>query len=180
MFLSSMNIVREKEIGTIEQLNVTPIKKYEFIIGKLLPFWIIALFDLAFGLTFAKIVFEIPILGNLLLIFGLASLYLLVVLSFGLMVSTIADTQQQAMFFAWFFMVIFILMSGLFTPIDSMPDWAQTVTLFNPVAQFVEIMRRVFLKGAGFFEIQKQFWILIVYAGVMIFVSVWRYRKVSG
>ena len=110
LFLSSMNVVREKEIGTIEQINVTPIRKVHFLTGKLLPFWIIALFELAFGLTIGYLVFHIPINGSLILLFSYASIYLLVVLGMGLWISTITETQQQAMFVAWFIMVIFILM----------------------------------------------------------------------
>jgi len=180
MFLSGMNVVKEKEIGTIEQLNVTPIRKYEFIIGKLLPFWFIALILLAFGLLISKLALGIVIRGNIFLIFGLASLYLLVVLGYGLFISTITETMQQAMFIAWFFGVVFILMSGLFTPIDSMPQWAQYITWINPVSHFIEIMRRVILKGSGFWEVQKQVLILSVYALIMIVLSVWRYRKTSG
>jgi len=180
MFLSSMNIVREKEIGTIEQLNVTPIKKRHFIIGKLLPFWFLANFELALGLVIAKLIFDVPILGNIFLIFFLASTYLLVIQAIGLFISTIAETQQQALFLSWFFMVLFMLMSGLFTPIDSMPGWAQIITLFNPVAHFIEIMRRVLLKGSGFFEVQKQFWMLFGLALLMISLSTWRYRKTTG
>jgi ABC-2 type transport system permease protein len=177
-FLSSMNVVREKEIGTIEQLNVTPIRKREFIIGKLVPFWIIAMFELAFGLTLARIVFNIPIVGDLWLVFALAAVYMLVMLGIGLWISTITETQQQAMFVAWFIVVIFILMSGLFTPIESMPKWAQMITEFNPIAHFIEIMRRVLLKGAGFEAVQKQFWILAGYAVAMLSLAVTQYRKV--
>ncbi len=180
MFLSAMNVVREKEIGTIEQLNVTPIKKYQFIIGKLLPFWIISIIILAFGLTLAVLIFGIVIRGNILLIFSLSSLYLVVVLGYGLFISTITDTMQQALFIAWFFGVVFILMGGLFTPIDSMPHWAQIITLFNPVSHFIEIMRRVILKGSGFWEVQRQVLVLSVYAVLMVVLSVWRYKKVSG
>jgi ABC-2 type transport system permease protein len=180
MFLSSMNIVREREIGTIEQLNVTPIRKRHFIIGKLLPFWFIANFELAFGLLLGKLIFNVPIEGNLFLIFFLASIYLLVVQSVGLLISTVTETQQQAMFLSWFFMVLFILMSGLFTPIDSMPRWAQIVAMFDPIAHFIEIMRRVLLKGSGFTEVLKQFWILLGFALALILLSTWRYRKTSG
>lgn len=178
-FLSAMNVVREKEIGTIEQLNVTPIRKYQFVIGKLLPFLLIALFELAFGLVIARIVFDIPLLGNLALVFGLAFVYLLAMLGFGLWISTVTDTQQQAMFIAWFVMVVFILMSGLFTPIESMPAWAQKLTLVNPVAYFITIMRRVLLKGADFWAVQFEFWALTAYAVVMLTLAVGRYRKVS-
>ncbi len=179
VFLSGMNIVREKEIGTIEQLNVTPIRKYQFIIGKLLPFWIIGLFELAFGLLIAKLVFDIPIAGSLALIFGMATIFLLAVLGIGLFISTIAETQQQAMFIAWFFMVIFILMGGLFTPVESMPSWAQKITLFNPVAHFMKILRAVLIKGSGFCDILPQAGSLFAFAVVSLSLAVLRYRKVS-
>ena len=179
LFLSSMNIVKEKEVGTIEQLNVTPIKKYQFIIGKLVPFWMIAMFELAFGLTLGKLIFNTPIVGNVGIIFLSATVYMIVVLGLGLFVSTVTETQQQAMFIAWFIMIIFVLMSGLFTPIESMPPWAQVVTLFNPVAYFIEIMRRVLLKGATFGDIERQWWSLVAYAVVIIMIAVRRYRKVS-
>jgi ABC-2 type transport system permease protein len=178
-FLAAMNIVREKEIGTIDQLNVSPIRRSHFILGKLLPFWLIALVELAFGLLVAWIVFRIPIAGSLPLVFGVASIYLLVVLGIGLWISTVAETQQQAMFVAWFVMVIFILMSGLFTPVSSMPDWAQTLTFFNPVAHFIEIMRRVLIKGAGFADIKMQVWTLSAFAVVVLTTAVARYRKTA-
>jgi len=179
-FLSAMNIVREKEIGTIEQLNVTPLRKHHFIIGKLVPFWILALVELGFGLIVARVVFAIPMLGSLALVFVLAGVYLLVMLGFGLWISTMTETQQQAMFMAWFFMVVFILMSGLFTPIESMPPWAQQLTRLNPIAYFIEIMRRVLLKGAGFGDVQALFWSLVAYAAVMLTLAVRQYRKVSA
>lgn len=179
-FLSGMNIVREKELGTIEQLNVTPIHKYQFIVGKLLPFWVIALLELAFGLSLGKVLFHIPMLGSVPLIFGVAGIYLIAILGFGLLISTLTDTQQQAMFISWFFMVVFILMSGLFTPIESMPAWAQTLTLFNPIAYFISIMRQVLLKGAGFSDILRPFWSLCLYALVMISLAVFRYRKATA
>ena len=178
-FLSAMNIVREKEIGTIEQLNVTPIRKYQFITGKLLPFWLISLFELAFGLLIAKLIFHIPMLGSLPLIFAVAGVYMLVMLGLGLWISTFTDTQQQAMFIAWFFMVVFILMGGLFTAIESMPMWAQQLTLLNPIAYFIEVVRNVLLKGAGFRAIQTQFWTLVVFAVVMLSLAVRQYRKVT-
>jgi ABC-2 type transport system permease protein len=179
-FLSAMNVVREKEIGTIEQLNVTPIRKGELIAGKLIPFWIIALFELAFGLAVAWLVFRIPMQGSLLLIFGLASVYLLAMLGLGLWISTVTETQQQAMFIAWFVLVVCILMSGLFTPIESMPGWAQWLTELNPVAHFIEIMRRVLLKGAGFQAVAGQAAALVAFAALMLILSVKQYRKVTG
>lgn len=177
MFLSGMNIVREKEIGTIEQLNVTPIKRYQFIIGKLLPFWIIALFELAFGLLIARFGFGIPFVGSVWLLFVIAGIYLLTVQGLGLFISTITYTQQQAMFIAWFMMVVFILMGGLFTPIESMPVWAQKLTWFNPISHFIKIMRMVLLKGSGWAEIQNLAAILVLMAGVILPSAIFRYRK---
>jgi drug efflux transport system permease protein len=179
VFLSGMNIVREKEIGTLEQINVTPIKKYQFIIGKLLPFWILGIFELSFGLLISKLVFDIPIVGSLWVVFLFAAVYLLVVLGIGLFISNFTNTQQQAMFLSWFFMVIFILMSGLFTPIESMPGWAKSITELNPVRYFVEVMRMVMLKGAGLKEILPQLGKLLIYAFIMNGLAVYRYRKTA-
>lgn len=179
LFLSSMNIVREKELGTLEQINVSPIKKYQFIIGKLFPFWIIGLFILTIGLVIAKIVFQVPMLGNIGLIYLFTSIYLLVILGIGLFISNYTETQQQAMFIAWFFIVIFILMSGLFTPIESMPDWAQSITLLNPIRYFVEIIRMVLLKGAHFSDIKFQFLIISLYALFLNAIAIWSYKKTN-
>lgn len=178
-FLSSMNIVREKELGTIEQLNVTPIYKVHFIAGKLIPFWCIAIFELAFGLVIAKILYDIPMLGNLFLLFGFASVYLLVVLGIGLFISTVTETQQQAMFISWFILVIFLFLSGLFTAIENMPVWAQKITYINPVRYFIEMLRGLLLKGSGWTDLQQQFYILVVYAFAINGLAVWRYRKRS-
>lgn len=179
LFLSAMNIVREKEIGTLEQINVTPIKKYQFIIGKLFPFWVLGLVILTVGLTIAKVVFDVPILGNIGLIYLFTSVYLFVILGIGLFISNHTETQQQAMFIAWFFTVIFILMSGLFTPIESMPQWAQNITLLNPIRYFVEIMRMVLLKGATFQDISFQFFVIMVYAIILNSLALWSYKKVN-
>lgn len=177
MFLSGMNIVREREIGTIEQLNVTPIKRYQFITGKLLPFWIIALFELAVGLVIARFGFGIPFVGSVWLLFGIAGIFMLVVQGIGLFISTVTHTQQQAMFIAWFLMVVFILMGGLFTPIESMPNWARELTLFNPIAHFIDIMRMVLLKGAGWAEVQHLVGILGLMAVIILPAAIFRYRK---
>ncbi|MFA5299426.1 MAG: ABC transporter permease [Lutibacter sp.] len=179
LFLSGMNIVREKEIGTLEQINVTPIKKYQFIIGKLFPFWIIGFALLTVGLIIAKLVFGTPMLGSIGLIYFYTAIYLLVILGMGLFISNFTDTQQQAMFIAWFFIIIFILMSGLFTPIESMPRWAQITTEFNPIKFFVEIMRMVMLKGSGFMDIVPLLIKTTIYAIVMNGLAVWSYKKTN-
>jgi ABC-2 type transport system permease protein len=179
LILSGMNIVREKEVGTIEQINVTPIRKSQFLIGKLLPFMIIALFELAFGLTIGKLVFNIPIVGSLGLVFLSATVYVFVILGMGLLVSTISNTQQQAMFVSFFFMIIFILMSGLFTAAENMPAWAQDINIINPVAYFIRIMRMVLLKGSGFTDILGELAALMVIGISVLSMAVWRYRKTN-
>jgi ABC-2 type transport system permease protein len=176
-FLAAINIVREKEMGTIEQINVTPIVKYQFIFGKLVPFWIIALLELAFGLTLGKILFDIPLLGSLWLLFGFAGVYLLVALGTGLLISTLASNQQQVMFIMFFYLLTFILMSGIFTPVESMPDWAKTVNIINPFAYFMRVIRMVLLKGSGFSDIAREFFTLLIYGILLLSLAVWRYRK---
>jgi len=179
MFLTSMGIVKEKERGTIEQINVTPIKKHQFIVGKLIPFWIVGILELFFGIILGLLIFHIPIRGSVFLIFLSAAIYLIVVLGLGLYVSTITNTQQQAMFVTYFFMLIFILMSGLFTPIENMPFWAQRLNTLNPLRWFVRIMRMLFLKGSTFEQIGKFLLILTLYALAMISLATWQYDKTS-
>ncbi len=176
-FLTALNIVREKEMGTIEQLNVTPIKKHHFILGKLIPFWFIGLFVLTLGLLVSYVVYNIVPLGSLLTLYGFSAIYLIAILGFGLLISTLAETQQQAMFVAFFFMLIFILMSGLFTSIESMPAWAQWIARFNPVTYFVEVMRMVILKGATFAEITDQLRVVCGFGLVFNSLAIWNYRK---
>ncbi len=178
-FLTGMNIAREKEIGTIEQLNVTPIKKYQFIIGKLFPFWLIGIAELFFGMSLGILLYDIPLLGSPFLILLLASAYLLVVLGIGLLISTVTNTQQQAMFIAWFIMVLFILLGGIFTPVEYMPEWAKVVAFFNPIAHFNKAMRMIMLKGSDLKDVIQTFYIFIVYAAVILSLAVWRYRKVA-
>lgn len=178
-FLSGMNIVREKELGTIEQLNVTPITKTQFIISKLLPFWFIGLFVFAFGLVVGKLIFQFPVLGSITLLFAFTALYLTAVLGIGLFISTVTHTQQQAMLIAWFFLVIFILMSGLFTAIENMPSWAQKIALFNPVAYFVEFIRLVLLKGSEFRHVIRHFVVIGVMSLVINTLAILTYNKRS-
>jgi ABC-2 type transport system permease protein len=177
MFLSSMNIVREKEIGTIEQLNVTPMSKLQFLLGKLIPFWILGLMVLAIGLSAARLAFGIVPLGSIFLIFGFAVVYLLAMLGIGLLISTFVDTQQQAMFISFFFMMVFILLGGLYTNIDSMPPWAKEVTKFNPVSYFIEVIRMIILKGSTFQDIKTQFWAMCGFAVFFNAYAIWNYRK---
>ena len=175
--LTAQNIAREKELGTLEQLNVTPITRGQFIAGKLLPFWVLGMFELAAGLLLGRVVFGVPVLGSPFLLLGVSAVYLVAALGIGLWISTIVETQQQAMFVTFFIMMIYLLMSGLFTPIDSMPRWVQVVAELNPVRHFVAISRAVLVKGAGLREIQRPFVILAVFAGVVFSLAVRQYSK---
>jgi ABC-2 type transport system permease protein len=177
LFLSSINIVREKEIGTIEQLNVTPIKKYQLLIGKLAPFWFIGMFELGFGLIIAKLLYNIPFLGSLSLLFGISAIYMTVILGIGLLISTITETQQQAMFFTWFFSVIFILLSGLFTAIENMPEWAQMITNFNPIKYYIQSLRMIMLKGSGLNDLAENIIKLILYSIAINSFAIYNYKK---
>lgn len=178
--ISSMNIVREKEIGTLEQLNVTPVTRTQFIAGKLIPFWSIALMDLALGMVVARLVFNIPMEGSLALIFMSGGVYLLVALGLGLLISTMVDTQQQAMFVSFSFNMVFLLMSGLFTPVNSMPPWAQMVAQLSPVKHFIDIMRTVLIRGGGMEAIAQPFLILVAYGTVVLSLAVRQHRKTTG
>ncbi len=179
LFLTALNIVREKETGTIEQINVTPVKKYQLLAGKLVPFWIIALFELGFGLILGKILFKIPVEGSIVLLFSFAGVFLLAVLGIGLLISTMANTQQQVMFMVFFFMLTFILMSGIFTPEESMPYWAQKVNLLNPFSYFMRVIRMILLKGSGFKDILRDFTAITIYSILILSTAIWRYRKVT-
>lgn len=178
-FLSALNIVKEKEAGTIEQINVSPVKKYHFILGKLIPFWILGNVVFTLGLLVGWIFYGIIPLGNILVLYAFIAVYLLAILGFGLLVSTICDTQQQAMLIMFFFVMIFVLMGGLFTPIDSMPDWAKTVSKFNPITYFIDVMRMVVIKGSGFKDVQKHILIIVGFAIVLNIAAVLNYRKTS-
>lgn len=175
--LTALNIVREREVGTIEQINVSPVRKWQFIAGKFIPFWLISLLIMTVGLTVGKLVFDIPMLGSLWLVFGYTAAFMPAMLGLGFLISNFAETQQQALFTAWFFLIIFILMCGLFTPVESMPDWAQTVNRLNPVAYFVQFMRLVLLKGSGFEDIKHNLYTVLGYAAVVNTLAVWTYRK---
>jgi ABC-2 type transport system permease protein len=159
---------------------VTPITRGQFIAGKLIPFWILALVDLAVGLAVARFVFGVPMRGSLLLVFAAAAVYLVAALGIGLWISTLAETQQQAMFITFFILVIYVLMSGLFTPVDSMPRPVQWLTELNPVKHFIVIMRAVLVKGAGFAAVQTQFYALIAFAAVVLTLAVRQYSKTTG
>ncbi len=178
-FLASLNIVKEKEIGTIEQINVTPVKKHHFILGKLIPFWVLGLIILSIGLFISWVFYGIVPLGSFVTIYIFAAAYLFAVLGLGLLISTFCSTQQQAMLISFFLMMIFILLGGLYTPIESMPEWAQWVTKFNPVSYFIEVMRLVILKGSSLIDILSHLTAILIFAFVLNIWAVMNYTKRS-
>jgi len=175
--LTALNIVREKELGTLEQLNVTPVSRGQFIAAKLIPLWSLGLVALTVGMLIARFAFDVPMRGSVLLVFGTASVYLLAALGAGLLVSTMVSTQQQALFVSFFILLVYLLMSGLFTPVRSMPVWAQWIAQANPVMHFIEIMRAVMLRGAGVREIAPSLGMLSLLAVVMFSLSMRQYAK---
>ncbi|MDD4748100.1 MAG: ABC transporter permease [Salinivirgaceae bacterium] len=179
-YMCALNLVREKEIGTIEQINVTPIRKHHFILGKLIPFWIIGVFVFSVGLFIvAYPVYGVIVRGSIAVLYSYLSIYLVAVLGIGLLISTYSTNQQQAMSLAFFFLMIFFLMSGLFTPIDGMPDWAKWITRFNPVTYFIDVMRMVVMKGSGFVDLKVHFLVTIGFALFFNTWAIWNYRKTS-
>mgnify|MGYP000805704497 CR=1 FL=1 len=178
-FLPALNVVGEKEAGTIEQINVTPVGKFTFIAAKLIPYWLIGFVVLTICFVLAWVLYGILPAGHFLTIYGMALFFLPVVSGFGLVISNHSTTLQQAMFVMWFFMLILILMSGLFTPIHSMPEWAQWITCINPLRYFVEVMRTIYLRGGGFAELLPQLGAVLVFALVFNLWAVKSYKKSS-
>ncbi len=176
-FLPALNIVGEKEAGTIEQINVTPVKKFLFVLAKLIPYWVIGFVVMSLCMLLAALIYDIYPVGSLLTVYLFATIYILVVSGMALVISNYSDTMQQAMFVMFFFVMIFILMSGLFTPISSMPDWAQTITYLNPLRYFMQVMRLVYLKGSGFAELLPSFFALDAFAAFFGIWAVVSYRK---
>lgn len=176
-FLPALNIVGEKESGTIEQINVTPTKRVLFILAKLIPYWVIGFIVLSICMLLAVWVYGLIPSGSLLTIYLFAMIYIFVVSGMGLVVSNYSDTMQQAMFVMFFFVMIFLLMSGLFTPVASMPDWAQAITIINPLKYFIQVMRLVYLKGSALPELTTQFFALCGFAIVLNLWAVLSYKK---
>jgi len=177
MLLSSLAIVREKEIGTIEQIIVTPIRKGEFILGKTLPFVLIGYIDVALISTVGALVFHVPVRGSLGLLFLATTLFLMSSLGLGLLISTVSQTQQQAMMSAFFIIFPAMLLSGFAFPIENMPEPAQWLTLLNPLRYYMVIIRGIFLKGIGLDILWPQLAALGGLGVVLLSLAVKRFRK---
>lgn len=176
-FLPTLNIVGEKEAGTIESINVTPVPKWAFILAKLIPYWLIALFVIVVNILLSWLIYGITCAGPLWLVFVLAMLLALFWSSFGLIISNYSDTMQQAVFVMWFFVVCMLLLSGLFTPVRSMPHLAYLTTYVNPMHYFVDSIRTVFVRGGDFHSIAHQLLALLVIASLMAVWAIKSYRK---
>jgi len=177
LMLSSMNIVREKEIGTLEQLLVTPLKKHQLLLGKLIPFLLLGIFEMLMVLLIAQLIFGIHMQGSYPQLALLSLIFLFTTLGTGLLISTVTSTQQQAMFVSWFVMIFMILLSGLFVPIENMPIGMQRITLINPMRYFIFIMRSIFEKGSSITDLWNAI-IPMFSLGTLIFItSVFSFQK---
>ncbi len=176
-FLPALNIVGEKEKGTMEAMNVSPVGKVEFILSKLIPYWAIGFFVLAYCIFLARIVYGLVPQGSVVTLFLFATLYIIVVSGLALVISNRSETMQQALFLMFFFMMVFILMSGLFTPVASMPQWAQVITYANPLRWFIEVMRMVYLKGSGITNFTTHLLVLFLFALAMWGIAIVTYKK---
>lgn len=176
-FLPALNVVSEKEIGTIEQINVTPVPKSIFIIGKLLPYWIIGFIAFTISLLIALIVYKLAPVCNIFTLYTMALLYIFTISGLGIIISNFSDNIQQAVFVIFFLIIIMILISGLFTPLASMPKWAQIIAYLSPLTYFVEIMRSLYLKGSSLFDLRLEIYALLIFFGAYTTIAIGSYRK---
>ena len=176
-YVTALNIVREKEIGTIEQINVSPIHKWQFLIGKMIPFWILGMTEFLLGLFLMKIVFGISVQGSLPVLISVTTIYLLVMLGLGFFISSMSSNQLQAMFIVFFLFIVFVLLSGLFTPIEGMPQWAIYLNYLNPMSYYMDVIKLIVLKGSGIEEIKMQISALSGMAAVINVAALFSYRE---
>lgn len=176
-FFPALNIVSEKERGTIEQINVTPVNRGLFILCKLIPYWLVALFVLTACLLIARFVFDYSCAGSLALMYVFTILNIIVTAGLGLLISNYSDNAQQSMFITWFFMMVFMLISGIFTPIASMPGWAKAITYFNPMRYYADAMRSIYIKGSSLADVWYDCLGLAVIGAVMVTWAILSYKK---
>ncbi|MEG2071067.1 MAG: ABC transporter permease [Bacteroidales bacterium] len=178
-YVTALNLVREKEIGTIEQINVTPIKKWQFLLGKMIPFWILGMSEFIIGLILMKIVFGITVQGSIPILLGITAIYLFVMLGLGFFISSVAENQLQAMFIVFFLFVVFVLLSGLFTPTEGMPEWAMKLNYLNPMSFYMDVIKKIVLKGSGFSDVETQTIALSCMAVILNGAAIFFYRESS-
>lgn len=177
--VTAMGLTRERESGTLEQILVTPVRPAVLLLGKMLPFAAIGLFDFLLAVTVGSWAFDVPVRGHLGLLFGATLVYLVTTLSVGLWISTISQTQQQAFLSGFFFMLPASLLSGILTPVRSMPSWLQPFTLVNPLRHYADLLRAVLLRGATVSQVWPQLLFLLVFGAVMATVASLRFRKTT-
>jgi ABC-2 type transport system permease protein len=177
LMLAGINLVREKELGTLEQLMVTPLKRYQLLLGKIIPFLILTFIEMAVVMTAAQFIFSVRVEGSYLLLGFLAFLFLFTTLGLGIFISTITTTQQQAMFVAWFLMVFMLLMGGFFIPIENMPQLLQKITYLNPMRYFLSILRDIFQKGSGLQYLLVDVIPMTIYGLIIFIISVMKFHK---
>ncbi len=175
--ITAMGLAREREVGTMEQLLVTPIRPIALMIGKTVPYAVFGLVDQALILVVGNVVFDVPLRGSMLLLFGSALVYLVATLGLGLVVGTLARTQQQALMGVFFIIIPAFLLSGMMTPVEAMPAWVQPITWVNPARYYIEILRSILLRGATFSDIAAPFWHLTGIAAALLTIAVVRFRR---
>ena len=178
-YVTALNLVREKEIGTIEQINVTPIKKWQFLLGKMIPFWILGMAEFIMGLFLMKIIFDITVQGSIPVLLTITAIYLFVMLGLGFFISAVAENQLQAMFIVFFLFIVFVLLSGLFTPTEGMPEWAKIINYLNPMSFYMDVIKKMVLKGCEFSDVKIQTITLSVMAVILNTAAVLSYKESS-
>ncbi len=178
-YVTALNLVREKEIGTIEQVNVTPIKRWQFLLGKMIPFWLLGMVEFTAGLLIMKFVFGISVQGSTPLLLAITGIYLLVMLGLGFFISSVSENQLQSMFIVLFLFIIFVLLSGVFTPIEGMPNWAHKINYLNPMTFYIEVIKKIILKGSSFSSVQTETLVLSLMAILINTGALLSYRESS-
>lgn len=178
-YVTALNLVREKEIGTIEQVNVTPIRKWQFLIGKMIPFWLLGMIEFAAGLVIMKCIFGISVQGSIPLLLGITAIYLLVMLGLGFFISSVSENQLQSMFIVLFLFIVFVLLSGVFTPTEGMPQWAHKINYLNPMSFYISVIKKIILKGSSFISVQRETIVLAVMAVLINTGAILSYRETS-
>lgn len=178
-YVTALNLVREKEIGTIEQVNVTPIRKWQFLLGKMIPFWLLGMVEFGAGLIIMKFIFGISVQGSLPLLLGITAIYLFVMLGLGFFISSVSENQLQSMFIVLFLFIVFVLLSGVFTPTEGMPGWAHKINYLNPMSFYIEVIKKIILKGSAFESVMTETIVLSVMAVIINTGAVVSYREAS-
>lgn len=174
---TAISIVAEREIGTLQQINVTPVKGFTYILSKVIPFWIVGLVVLIFAVLFIQLVYGLSVAGPIWLLFLLSFAFIVTMTLFGVLISNIAETIQQAMFLILFFILILFLVSGLFTPVSNMPTWAQVIAYINPLTYYIHGIRLIYLRGAGLMEVSRDLLTLVGYAILLAILATLTYKK---